>query len=155
MKIFRTVTMFGAMFAVAAGPALAYKFSPTKTKFTLSGGIGVLFAGSFHSCNVAMRGKIPGLSKEARIETFSDLSGCGIAATNLPWPLKAKGAGTATIIGLAYTVPGNVCGPSTAQARVSDSGIWNVNFKTEGSGGVCRAGGSLRSDPAIIIVSGK
>ena len=141
-----------ALASATASVAAAYSFSPTQTKFTLKGSALILIGDSYTGCTLRLTGRILRHSQDSVIETLSDEGTCGVTATNLPWTLKAKNATTAAIGNFAYTVPGNVCPPKTAQATVSGNGVWTLRTKVQGSTDGCRLLITLPSRPPITIV---
>jgi hypothetical protein len=152
MKILQSALVGLLASAGAGSAAYAYDLSPTQTKFTLTGPAAIAIGGQFKSCTITMTGKIPRKSKNALIETMSDNGTCGVAALNLPWPVRAKNATSATITNFAYSIPGNVCGGSSAHPTINSSGVWTLSKKVEGSTGVCVFGATLSSQPPITIV---
>ena len=152
IKISRIVSV-GLLFTLSvANAAAAFSLSPTQTKFTLTGHATVAIGADFASCTITMTGNIPRNSKNAQIETFSNNGTCGMVATNLPWPVRAKDATHAIISNFAYTIPGNVCGGTSAHPTINSSGAWTLQTKVEGNTGPCIFRTTLTSIPPITIV---
>ena len=152
MKISHIVSVAFLFSLGVVNVAAAYSLSPTQTKFALTGRVFVLIGFDLTPCTITMTGSIPRNSKNAQIETFSNNGTCGMVATNLPWPVRAKDATHAIVSNFAYTIPGNVCGATTAHPTINSSGVWTLPTKVEGNTGPCKLSGVVASTPPITIV---
>ncbi len=154
MKAFVSVALASMIAFGAVTSASAFSFSPPNTRFKLNGTVFVAKHGRQVQCIANMVG-VTGASgtSTARITraAFGGTGTCFVSAMGLPWTLKATGAGTATLSGLAFTDGGAPCGPSTAPVTVDAQGVWSIRA-IDVSGGCSFLANTLATTPPITIV---
>jgi hypothetical protein len=141
---------------VTAGSASAYHFTPSGTRFHLTGTVTLTAPQGSVSCPVQAAGVNTGVKQNARIRLWQFGQPCDtkpdlIGASGLPWPVTPTSATTARISGFNFMGPAfGPCGPGYVRVTVEPNGVWHLEANKLPGG--CTLKGPVTTSPAMTII---